>query len=183
MSRVIAVVLGGVLLTVPACAGGKRKTDTNFDNYPLLVKGIAKADKVVLYEGLPHQSMEHELQQKELQEKKTVEHHGFPFYAEPLDLKPDDAKKLITLFTDPGSFEQWRSTPACGGFHPDFLSEYHAGGDVYRLHVCLGCKEAKLFGPRVELYCAMTSEGYEAFRTLLKAYSKNRPNTSRLPWW
>jgi hypothetical protein len=182
MSRLVVAFLGFVLLTVPACAG-KKQTDTDFDNYAPLAEAIAKADKAVLYEGLPHQSYAHELLKKELQEKKTVEHHGFPFYADPLDLKGDGATKLIATFTDPGSFRKWHGAKACGGFHPDFLVEYHAGEDTYRMLVCLGCHEVKVFGPTAELYCDLTDAGYEAFRTLLRGYVRHRPDSKSQPWY
>src|SRR5262245_19676184 len=81
----------GLGLAVPGCGSSpnvrhseSRETDTNFDNHRLLAAGIAKADKVSLYEGLPHQLYESELLRQELKSKETVIFNGFPFYAEAL---------------------------------------------------------------------------------------------------
>ena len=173
MSRLTPAAVGLALLAASACTGSK--SDTDFENYKPLADAIGRADKVVLYEGLPHDVWEAKLLAKELKEKKTVERHGFPFYAGPLDLTADDAKKLIALFTDPGSFSQWVGPKKCGGFHPDYLVEYHVGDDVYQMLVCLGCCEVKVYGPKARLYCDICSQSKEAFEKVLKPYRKNRP--------
>ena len=173
VSRLVPAALGCVLLAVPACTGDK--SETNFDNYKPLAEAIGKADRVVLYEGLPHQVFEAKLLETERKEKKTVEHHGFPFYSEPLELKGDDGQKLIALFTDPGSFSKLTEWKRCGGFHPDYLVEYNVGDDVYRMLVCLGCCEVKVYGPKAGLYCDICGKSKEAFEKVLKPYRKNRP--------
>jgi hypothetical protein len=179
MSRIIPAVLGVVLLVHPACTGTKERStkeqaDIDFENYPLLAEAIGRADKVVLYEGLPHQ-MERGLLERELREKKTIERHGFPFYTEPLALTAEDGKTLIAMFTDPGSFRKWRAAKGCGGFHPDYLVEYHVGDEVYQMLVCFGCHDVNVYGPKGTLYCEINSEPYEAFVKVLKPYRKNRP--------
>lgn len=166
-----------VLATLTGCAEQK-ETDTNFDNLAPLAKGVATADKVVLYEGLPHPVFEKKLLDAETKEKKTFEDHGFRFYAAPLDLKPADAKALTALFTAEGSFTKFGGEKKCGGFHPDYLVEWHAGKDVYRMQVCFGCGEVKVFGPRHELRADIGTDG---FTKLLKPYRVNRPKTADAP--
>jgi hypothetical protein len=169
-------VLGVLLLVVPTAADEKKKeTDTDFKNLQPLAEAIAKADKVTLYEGLPHQVWEKELLDQELKEKQTVTDHGFPFYAGPLDLKPDDAKKLTALAADAKSFQKWSGYKRCGGFHPDYMVEWRVGKDVYRMHVCFGCHEVKVYGPKAELYCDMSDAGLHGLEAVLKPYRKNRP--------
>src|SRR5262249_11890068 len=107
MPRLTLAALGLLLAFSPGRSDDKPKQpDTNFDNLKPLAEGIARADKVILYEGLPHQSDKLAFD-KELKEKKTVEFNGFPFYAETLELKADDAKKLTELATAAGSFSKW----------------------------------------------------------------------------
>ena len=101
----------------------------------------------MLYEGLPNPWNEITVKQ-ELQEKSTFEDHGFPFYTGQLDLKPEDGKRLTGMFADSASFIQFRGVKACGGFHPDYLVEWHVGDEVYRVHFCFGCHEVKVFGPK-----------------------------------
>jgi hypothetical protein len=176
------VVVGCLLLVglvlvcaVADAAEEKKETDITFTNLTKFVQAVSKADKVVLYEGLPHQIFEAKELEKEKADKKVVTLHGFPFYAETLDLKADDAKALSTLYTADGSFKQWQGYKRCGGFHPDYALEWHVGTDKYQALICFGCTEVKSFGPKVELYCDMTEKTKTAFEKLLKPYHKNRP--------
>lgn len=159
----------------PAWADEPKETDTNFDNHKPIAAGVRKATKVVLHEGLPHQTFEREELARELKAKKTEQLNGFPFYAETLPLKPEDAKKLTDLFCEPKSFVKFQGYKLCGGFHPDYCIEWQDGKDVYRVHVCFGCHEVKCFGPKIELYCDVRGEAYKEFERILKPYRKNRP--------
>jgi hypothetical protein len=177
LSGTLLVVIAGTL-AITALAEVKsppRETDTNFDNYKPLAALVATADKVVLYEGLPHQNWEADLLDAELKSKKTVQIHGFPFYAEPMELKAEDAKTLTTLFTTDGSLQKFGGYKRCGGFHPDYCIEWRIGKDVVRCHVCFGCQEAKVYGPQHELYCDVSDAAYKKFQQTLKSYRKQRP--------
>jgi hypothetical protein len=172
------------LVVVRGCTGEIRSGNAPPRSEPVaeykpVARAIRKADRVLLYEGLPHQTCAPELLKKELEEKKTVEYHGFPFYAELLDLKEDDAKRLIALSADPKSVRQKGKAKLCGGFHPDYMIEYHVGEDVYRVLVCLGCGEVKVYGPKAALYCDMADAAYETFRAVLIDYQKNRPKEEK----
>jgi hypothetical protein len=163
-------------LFVPAalCHGEPpRGTDTNFDNHKPLAAGIAKADRVTLYEGLPHEASESG--QQELKTKKTVRLHGYPFYAEPLALKESDGKRLTDLVTEASSFAPYRGPKKCGGFHPDYCVEWRVGDEVYRCLVCFGCQEVKLYGPKADLYCDVSQPAYAKLGELLRPYRKQRP--------
>jgi hypothetical protein len=159
--------------TVAGRGSKPRETSTNFDNLKPLAEAIARADLVVLYEGLPHQLFDAQAMEWEIQTKQTFEDHGFRFYTEPLELKPDDAKKLTELATDPATFMQFQGEKLCGGFHPDYLIEWRVGKDVYRMQVCFGCREVQVFGPKSEVRCEMTAR--KNFAEVLKPYRKNRP--------
>lgn len=175
MSRTAVLAFAALLAGFPASAQEPKKPDTNLDNHKDLAAAVAKADKVVLYEGLPHQLFEKELLEKELKEKKTVKFNGFPFYEETLTLKEEDKKKLTTLFGEEKSVKKFSGQKRCGGFHPDYCVEWHVGKDVYRAHMCFGCHEMMVFGPKTDLYCDIADPALKELDALLKAYRKNRP--------
>jgi hypothetical protein len=149
--------------------------ETRFDDNKSLFAAIRDADKATLYEGLPHQSNEAKLLEKEKKEKKTVQLHGFPFYQETLELKADDRKSLQKVLGDSASFQQWGVEKKCGGFHPDYLVEWRVGDKEYRVLICFGCHEVKVFGPDKTLRCDMAGETKKALQDVLKTYQKNRP--------
>jgi hypothetical protein len=174
------VPLLAILVSTGACrTDDRRETSTNFDNYKPLAAAVAEADKVVLYEGLPHQAFERNLLDEELKTKKTVQHDGFPFYAEALQLKEADAKELTRLFTDASSFQPFTGHKKCGGFHPDYCIEWHVGPEVYRCLVCFGCHEVKVFGPKAGLYCDIRNQAYDKFKEVLQPYRKQRPEPNQ----
>lgn len=156
-------------------ADEKTETETNFANYNTIAIGIAKTDKVVLYEGLPHQLFERDLLEQELKTKKTVRFQGFPFYAKPLMLKDADVKALKKLITTKSSFGPWKGYKKCGGFHPDYCLVWGEGKKTYHAHVCFGCHEMKVFGPGIELYCEISSSAYTQLQKTLKPYQDQRP--------
>ena len=153
----------------------RQDTSTNFRNLPKFTSAVKNADRVVLYEGLPHQGNEHNLFEQELRAKKTVQIHGYPFYEETLPLKGEDATKLLDLYCDPSSFRPWMGLKSCGGYHPDYCIEWHVGKDVYLALICLGCWEIKSYGPKTELYCDVENDAMDKFKAILKPYQKNRP--------
>jgi hypothetical protein len=85
-------------------------TDTRFDRNKSLFAAVATADRLALYEGLPHQRYESDLLKKELQAKKTVKRHGFPFYADELDVSAEDG-----THSAPCSGTRARSGPGAAG--------------------------------------------------------------------
>lgn len=142
---------------------------------PKLTGAIAKADKVVLFEGLPHQGFEGELLKKELADKKTAQIAGFPFYAETLALKEGHGKKLTELTAGKDTFAKFGGEKKCGGYHPDYAIEFLVGVDKYHVLICFGCHEAIITGPKASVRCDINEDGYKAFADILKGYRKNRP--------
>lgn len=136
---------------------------------------IKQARHLVLYEGLPHQMYEPQTLAAEKQAKPTVTLHGFPFYRETLDLKPGDDERLKALLGDPRSFSAYSGEKKCGGFHPDYAVEWSAGGHTYRVLICFGCFEAKIYGPKAGATYDVGSELQRQFKDLLTPYRKNRP--------
>ena len=150
-----------------------RKTDTKFDNLPILISGIREHGELLLYEGLPHDFWEAELLQSELRRKKTLRLYGYPFYEELLSLEKEDAEKLTTLFSDEKNFSRYRGAKECGGYHPDYCAEWKTAEGPISALICLGCDEVKMYGPQCELHCDFPEAG--ALSQLFTVYRKNRP--------
>jgi hypothetical protein len=157
----IAVVLL-LSITLTACGGEPKAPSTDFANYKPLADAIAKAGKVVLYEGLPG-----EWSTDKPREEKTVQLHGYTLYEKQLVLSDETAKKLTALFCAEATFKKWGGLKKCGGFHPDFCVEWRNGEDVYQVLICFGCHEVKCYGPKQELYCDIQEDAYKQFTAIL----------------
>src|SRR5262245_31730460 len=125
----------------------RTEPDTRFDENKSLFGATRDADRLVLYEGLPHQSFEPQQLEEEKQRKETTTLHGYPFYGELLDVSAEDVAQLKELLADEGSFRRWSGEKPCGGFHPDYLAELRVGEVTYRFLICFGCSELKVYGP------------------------------------
>lgn len=171
----LAALVGICTCGISCDAIGPREVSTDFGNYKPLAAIVAKADKVVVYEGLPHQAWEGDLLEEELKAKETVKLHEFPFYAAPVKLKAGDTQALTKLFTAEDSLVKFGGEKLCGGFHPDYCIEWHIGKDIVRCLVCFGCHEVKVYGPKSSLRCDIKDAAYKKFETILKAYRQQRP--------
>jgi hypothetical protein len=170
-----AIIAAGLLATVAAgCSSRPTQTDRRFDVNKWLFGTARHADRVTLYEGLPHNFFEGYLLDEEKRTKETLDWHGFPFYSRPLPLSDADRARLLAILGDEGSFGQLGGlTKGCGGFHPDYAVEWSAGGQEYRCLICFGCSEVKIFGPGGELHCFLAAR--DPLRRLLVPYRTNRP--------
>lgn len=144
---------------------------------------ILHADRITVYEGLPHPMYEEEEFRRELQAKATVQLHGFPFYREPLALKQGDVETLRGLLGTEGSYMPYGGEKMCGGFHPDYAVEWTNGRGVDHCLICFGCSEARVYGPRGGTFYNLRDEGGDRdpmkLLVLLKVYRKNRPPHER----
>lgn len=134
---------------------------------------------MVLYEGLPHQSWEYRSYTNELSSKAIIKLGGFPFYAEPLLLREDDARELRSFYCERSSFKPFSGVRDCGGYHPDYALEWSNGAKRFVVQICFGCQEMKTFANGKELYCDVTPKAFKQFESVLKHYRKNRPQTER----
>ena len=152
-----------------------RKSVPDFKNLKPIVAGIQKAQKVVLFEGLPHQGWEHEVLTHELKTQKTLERHGFPFYQDLLPLDKEDARALTEVASASGTFLEFKREKDCGGFHPDYCVEWHNASEVYRILFCLNCQEVKCYGPLGDTRCDISPEAYKTLAAILAKYHNRRP--------
>jgi hypothetical protein len=174
MTKQLIALSAFAALAATARSDGLPEPSKNFDDLKPLVTTLAKADKVILHEGLPHPS-EDKAFETEKKTKKTIGIGGWLFYAEPLEPKDEDVKKLTELLTAETTFEPFGGVKKCGGFHPDYAVEWHVGKDHYYALICFGCHEAKVYGPEKAVYVDIRKDGYDSLTKLLKPYRKNRP--------
>jgi hypothetical protein len=142
-------------------------------------EAVPQAEKVVLYEGLPHQNYESRLLEEERRTKAVQDLNGYPFYQEPLTFIDGDAKRVSKILQDSGSYLPFSGEKKCGGFHPDYAVEWHVGAERYRALLCFGCDEVKLFGPGLKSRHDMERDAFEELQQILKGYRKNRPSEGR----
>ena len=153
-----------LLLAVTGCSGGQPET-----------AAIRRADRISLYEGLPHPFYETELFKKEKLEKPTVVFGGDSFYRDPLELKEADKAELRDLIGNPDSFQKFVAEKKCGGFHPDYAVEWTYGADKWICLLCFGCGEAKVLHDKVETRFDLESKAGKQLKALLEPYRNNRP--------
>jgi hypothetical protein len=165
-ARLKRLALTAVLLFGLGCSGSSSKAFAN---------GIASAEGVTLYEGLPHGMFESDKLESERRSKPVVELHGYSFYKELLDLRPEDAKRLTEILGDAEALKPFGGEKKCGGFHPDYAAEWKRGASAYQALICFGCNEVKLFGPDIESRHDMSEGADEKLEALLGGYRKNRP--------
>ncbi len=158
------ILVASLCLVLSGCSGPPPETTT-----------LKNADRLVLYEGLPHQMYEAQALEAERKEKPIITLHGFPFYRETLDLKPGDDERLKALLSDRRSFSPYAGEKKCGGFHPDYAVEWSAGGRTYQALICFGCFEAKIYGPHGGTTYDVGSDVQNQFKGLLTPYRRNRP--------
>jgi hypothetical protein len=82
---------------------------------------------------------------------------------------------LTDLCREAKSFGRYGGEKLCGGFHPDWCIEFKNGDDVYQVHVCFGCHEARLYGPKNDVYSDLNDEVLRVFKAVLSPLQKNRP--------
>lgn len=153
---------------------GRTGASTEFEPNISLFAAIGEADQLTLYEGLPHPD-EAEVFERERSTGRTTRLHGHLFYRDPHDARAPDASKLKNVLGSEQSFLAWRGEKKCGGFHPDFLVEWRANSATYRILICFGCGEVKVYGPTQDLHCDMTLETRQQLKELFREYRKNRP--------
>jgi len=135
----------------------------------IFVNSFSKAEKIILYKGLPRSSFDENVFKNELKSKKTVKLHGYYFYNDPKNLNTVDIKQLQDVYVTPNGFVAFRGEKFCGGFHPNYAIEWHLNNKVYRALICFGCKEMKSFGPMIELRCDIGDTTFRKFEDTLNS--------------
>jgi hypothetical protein len=171
----LAGVVVGLLLLGSGC--NKSHPGAEADRSPFAT--VSRAEKLTLYEGLPHPGYEPKVVESERKTKETFDLHGYAFYREPLALTPVDAGKLKVILGDPARFAPFAGEKKCGGFHPDYAVEWAVDGQVYQCLFCFGCGEVKMYGPLGETRFDLADA--KSLRGVLMPYQKNRPAAMSSP--
>lgn len=174
LTRRIALAGLSLLLTLSgslASAGGADPKPPK-----LLVDALDEAATVVILEGLPHPGAE----RAAFAAEKARPHQmvdGHAFYEAPLTPPADGLRALREALLAPGALIPWEGEKKCGGFHPDLALRATVGDQTLHLHLCFGCGEVRVTGPRLKrpLRRDMTSATREALTRLGRSWRTNRP--------
>lgn len=133
-------------------------------------------EKMLLYEGLPHQGYEPERLAEESR-KPTITRGEFLFYRDPLPLDQADAKALGSILANADLFQPFVAEMKCGGFHPDYAIAVTSDGEETTYLICFGCGEAGVIraGQPMARYVLGHDARHSPLRTILGHYRKNRP--------
>lgn len=183
--RSLHLLLASSLVLTAACGQveqAPRNTPTAFATEPdrrlaAMLMPLEKAEKVVVYEGLPHPFYEPELLAEEQQSKEVHKLHGNSFYKEPLKLALDDRKQLQALLSRPDVYEPWEGEKKCGGFHADYCVEWYRDGQFVRALICFGCGEILLAAPNDEQRYDIKYRTFGPAGDILLRYRQQRPDT------
>jgi len=137
---------------------------------PILAK-LLKADKLTLFEGLPHPAWEHELLAAEAKRKDTEVQHDFKFYT---PSQAVDAKLLQAIHPLLTKAVAYRGAKGCGGFHPDWSLRFFQEGVCTDIQLCFGCHEIRAFDGKDWVYCDMNRVEMDQLKNLLTPLRQKR---------
>jgi hypothetical protein len=169
------VLMAAVCCAAPASVENA-DTQEHYDaNIQPLVSGIEKAKRLVIYQGPPRDRADRDTVEKELKDKQKITLHGFQFYKETIASGDEGEKKIIALASDKKTFGKYGGPKFCGGFHPDWCLEFTSGREVYRVLICLGCHEARLYGPnKTSLFSDLDEDALKELLAVINPLAKRR---------
>lgn len=148
----------------------KEKTRT-FLLVPAAVKFIEGAEKIAVFEGLPHQE-ETDLLRQEIARVDETRIGGFAFYPHAQDLNEKDepsVRKHLRVFE---GLQPFHLLKMCGGFHPDYAIRFTKGEEHCDILLCLGCGDARILHDGKVIHCHIDKG---IWKELLAGYAKHRP--------
>jgi hypothetical protein len=159
-------------------AGERSQFQSEVESYKHLgelLELCRSAQKVEVFEGLPHPSWERELLAQEQARRDVFRNHDFSFYQPPLLLPAPDRDRLISEVTRRRTFMAWRGPKKCGGFHPDLLLRFHHSSGVVDVHLCFGCGEAIFYGPHSRAHVDFSEATSDRWEEIQKRNQTKRP--------
>lgn len=158
------------------CSSDRLHPSDSLDELPTLLGHFRQAERLELFEGLPHQHMEKDQYERERARTQTIELDGYSFYATPISLDEKTTATLRRLVTSSANYQAYPGdvAKACGGFHPDWLLAATVGSDVYRLHICFGCHDFRIYAnDDMLLWCEIAD--VDQLAAVLKPLRNSRP--------
>ena len=151
-------------------------------HYADLVEATRQADVVIVWEGLPRDNagvttLPNSTERSPLQISDQL------FHVRPVPLTDEEAAAVgDAVVKKKDNFKPWSGVKFCGGFHANYAIEWRAHGvTVAQVLLCFTCHEARfIVGERVELV-DQSSEGFQAFRTLLMSHQAAQPTPLEPP--
>jgi hypothetical protein len=134
---------------------------------------VVVADKLMVYEGLPHPAKLRELAEREMKRKAIIKIAGHSFYTPAILAKEQD--KLKKLLGAPTSIALHKGPKLCGGFHPDYAIVWESGGKTYQVLICYGCHEVCLLEGKRKLWYDLEEGPYSEFREALSGHASKLP--------
>lgn len=134
---------------------------------------LQSAQRLMVYEGLPHQAHEKELIAREIVRKDTTRLHGYPFYTPARPAK--QAAGLRRVLGSADSYKVYGGPKTCGGFHPDYAVSWNDGAKSYQLLVCFGCGEVLATDGATSMPFSLKNPVVAELRGLLDGHSLKRP--------
>jgi len=142
-----------------------------------IMTGFRNAQRLVVYEGLPHQAKERRLMEREATREDVTRIFGYPFYTPAVPAK--DQRALQRILGSPGNFGIYTGPKTCGGFHPDYAVSWTSGGRPQHMLICFGCGEVLLSDGRSLLPYDLDRTAWAGLRGLLDRHASKRPPAAR----
>ena len=139
---------------------------------PAALKFIEDADKITVFEGLPHQLFESELLKSEREKIEETVIGGHAFYPQQQDFSEKDEPALRELLRNEKSLRPFLYLKMCGGFHPDYAIRFAKGEEHCDLLLCFGCGDAQILHNGKVIHAHFYGKGW---REILAGYTKHRP--------
>lgn len=133
---------------------------------------LLKADEIVIFEGLPHQTWQPDKLKEELKRPDVTKIGNFPFYTPALKATNED--ELKRLLGSPASIQPYRGGKLCGGYHPDYNVSWTVGSITYHAQICLGCHEVLFNMGTMFLKYDMADDAVKRFEALRQLYTLKR---------
>jgi hypothetical protein len=161
--------------TMETFARSKREWTDTFRFTPAALKFIEGAERISVFEGMPHQNFESELLKNERDKIEETMIGGFPFYPLHQDLREKDEPPLRKLLLNDHSLSPFLYLKMCGGFHPDYAIRFTKGGEHCDILLCFGCGDGMILHHGKVIHCHI----HGGWEDLLAGYAKHRPKPER----
>jgi hypothetical protein len=168
-------------LAMLGCSSASLGRTEAFESQKHLFASIDKADRILLYEGLPTPwGDESELFHQEKGRPDVVTFRDDLFYSTPLEVREQDVTALKAILGNAENFHAYQENMC--DYHADYCVEWSSDGTVYRFHPCFGCNQAKIYTSSGGMWCTMPGATFNRLRELLKEYQKLRPGNPQKYW-